>query len=148
MRLSAKTRYGLAALVNMAEGYEADESITVISLSEKLKISKIYLEQVFSLLRSGGIVLSTKGAHGGYRLAKPARDISVFDILSATEASLFEKTDETVPASNEAIEKAMRDTVFDVIDNSLKEVLARISLEDILNQAEKYKTGDNYMYYL
>ena len=148
MRLSTKTRYGLASLVCMAESRAYDESVTVLSLSEKLKISKIYLEQVFSLLRRGGIVTSIKGAHGGYRLARPPREITVCDVLTATETAFFEKTEETADGYGEHIERAMRETVFDALDNSVKSVLSGITLEDIVNQAEKYQSGDNYMYYL
>jgi len=148
MKISAKARYGLAAVVSMAESGGTDESVTVISISERLKISKIYLEQVFSLLRRGDIVISIKGAQGGYRLARPPKDISVFDVLFAIENSLFEKTESTVPDSDVSIEKAMFETVFDVLDGSVKETLGGITLEDIVNQAAKHKGGENYMYYL
>ncbi|MCL2052617.1 MAG: Rrf2 family transcriptional regulator [Lachnospiraceae bacterium] len=148
MRISAKSRYGIAALVSMAREAKSDEAITIISLSEKLKISKIYLEQVFSLLKRGGIVISIKGSQGGYRLAKQAKDITVFEILSAIETSLFEKTEETVSDNNENIEKAMREIVFDVLDKSLNDVLKHISLDDIANRADKYQENDNFMYYL
>jgi Rrf2 family protein len=129
----------------MAEKEQSGERVTIISLSEKLKISKIYLEQVFALLRRGGLVISAKGAQGGYNLARPARLITAYDVLSATETSLFEKTEETV--ADESIEKTLRDTVFDPLDNSLKETLSRITLEDMVNQSAAYADGDYYMYY-
>ena len=65
MRISSKGRYGLAAMVCMAESYGSGACITIISLSERLGISKIYLEQVFSLLKRGGLVLAIKGVQGG-----------------------------------------------------------------------------------
>jgi Rrf2 family protein len=143
MRISVRTRYGLAALICMAEKGEAGERITITSLSEKLHISKIYLEQVFSLLRRSGLVISAKGAQGGYLLSRPAKKITAFDVLSATETSLFEKVDETV--ANESIEKTLRAVVFDPLDASIKETLSRITLEDMVNQAAIYM--DSYMYY-
>jgi len=145
MRISLRTRYGLASLLCMAEKGQTDERVTIISLSEKLKISKIYLEQVFALLRRGGLVISTKGAQGGYLLSRPARNITVFDVLSATETSLFEKAEETV--ADENIEKTLRDTVFEPLDNVLKETLSRITLEDMVNQSAVYTDGEYYMYY-
>ena len=145
MRISLRTRYGLASLLCMAEKAQSEERITIISLSEKLKISKIYLEQVFALLRRGGLVISAKGAQGGYNLARPARHITAYDVLSATETSLFEKAEETV--ADESIEKTLRDTVFDPLDNSLKETLSRITLEDMVNQSAVYMDGEYYMYY-
>ena len=108
MRISAKGRYALAAAISMAENYSNGEYITVISISEKLGISKIYLEQVFSLLKRGGIVISVKGAQGGYQLARVPRDITVFDVLSSVETSLFEQAEETVQEKAPEFEAAMR----------------------------------------
>jgi Rrf2 family protein len=92
MRISARGRYALAATVSMAARYAAGENITVISLSEDLGISKIYLEQVFSLLKKAEVVSSQKGAQGGYRLSRPPQDISALEVLSAADLSLFEET--------------------------------------------------------
>jgi len=143
MKISSKGRYGLAVLASMAKVEGIDKIVTVISLSERLNISKIYLEQVFTLLKRGGLVISVKGAGGGYYLARPPKDIAVFDILSAIECSLFEKVEATIAKSDESLEKAINENVFEVLDNTLKEVLSNISLEDIVN-----KSGESYMYYL
>jgi len=144
MRISVRTRYGLAALLCMAEKGEAGDRVTITSLSEKLQISKIYLEQVFALLRRSGIVISSKGAQGGYLLSRPAKNITAFDVLSATETSLFEKADETV--ASESIEQTLRAAVFDPLDASVKETLSRITLEDMVNHAAVYVGDDYYMY--
>jgi Rrf2 family protein len=80
---------------------------TVIRISEKLGISKIYLEQVFSLLKRGGIVHSVKGAQGGYQLARAPGQISVLAVLAAVELSLFEPAEETVSDKAPDIEAAM-----------------------------------------
>ena len=143
MKISSKGRYGLAVLASMAKVEGIDKIVTVISLSERLNISKIYLEQVFTLLKRGGLVISVKGAGGGYYLARPPKDITVFDILSAIECSLFEKVEATIAKSDESLERAINENVFEVLDNTLKEVLSNISLEDIVN-----KSGESYMYYL
>ena len=52
MKISAKGRYGLAAMSYIAQNYRTGSPITIISIAEKLGISKIYLEQVFSSLVS------------------------------------------------------------------------------------------------
>ena len=58
MRISSKCRYGMAAMISIA--LSDVECVTIISISEKLGISKIYLEQVFSLLKRAGLVNSIK----------------------------------------------------------------------------------------
>jgi len=148
MRISAKGRYALAAMISMAENYESGEYITVISISEKLGISKIYLEQVFSLLKRGGLVNSVKGAQGGYQLSRMPRQITVFDVLSAVELSLFEPAEETVPAKAPEIEAAMRLSAFDPLDNAVKSTLEKITLYDLLSEAEKHKTDHGFMFYI
>ena len=60
MRISAKGRYALASVVHMAQQQHSGESITLVSISERLGISKIYLEQVFSLLKRGELGLKKK----------------------------------------------------------------------------------------
>ena len=108
MRISAKGRYALAAAIYLAQQHHPDEYITVISISERLGISKIYLEQVFSLLKRGRIVNSVKGSQGGYQLAKVPALLTALDVLKAVEASLFEQTDSTVEKKAPEIDGAMR----------------------------------------
>lgn len=148
MRISAKGRYGLAAVISMAQQHPMGETITVISISEKLGISKIYLEQVFSLLKRGDIVTSIKGAQGGYMLTRAPEQISVLDVLAAIETSLFEKTEETVTEKAPAIEAAMRLAAFDVLDIAMKETLEKITISDLMNEAEKHKGGQALMFYI
>jgi Rrf2 family protein len=91
MRISAKSRYALAAVIHMARLWGTGEPVTVPSIAEKLGLSKIYLEQSFALLRRGGLVGASKGAQGGYLLAPAAEEITVFDVLSASELPLWKK---------------------------------------------------------
>ena len=148
MRISAKGRYALAAMISMAENYSNGEYITVISISEKLGISKIYLEQVFSLLKRGGIVNSIKGAQGGYQLARMPEQITVLDVLSAVELSLFEPTEETVQDKAPDIEAAMRLSAFDVLDSTVRNTLGQITLYDLVTEAEKHKADQGFMFYI
>jgi Rrf2 family protein len=148
MRISAKARYGLASAICLAQSYNTGEYITVISLSEKLKISKIYLEQVFALLKRANVVVSTKGKQGGYQLADTPRKITVFDVLSAIEVSLFEKTPNTVLNSSKFIEKTMKIMIFERLDETIKKQLSDVKLEDLVAEAEKQSSQDGYMFYL
>lgn len=145
MKISTKGRYALAAAVCMAQRHGAGEYITVISISEKLGLSKIYLEQVFSLLKRGGIVNSIKGSQGGYQLSRAPEQITLFDILSAAELSLFQPTEETVAKSAPEIEASLR-SAFEQIDGKFKSAMAGITLEDLKTEAENAKGG--FMFYI
>ena len=148
MKVSAKGRYALAAILDIAQQFDSGEYITVLSISERLGISKIYLEQVFSLLKRGGLVVSVKGAQGGYQLSRKPGQITVMDVLSAVELSLFEQTNETVLEKAPEIEAALRLSVFDVLDKSLKDTLSAITLIDILNEVERHKHEHTMMFYI
>lgn len=148
LRISAKGRYALAATISMARDYRRDECTAIITISEKLGISKIYLEQVFALLKRGGIVNSVKGAGGGYQLCRMPEKISVQDVLSAVETSLFEDAEETVAKSAPEIDKVMRRFAFDPLDKAVGDALGNISLADMVAELEKYKSDGGYMYYI
>jgi len=147
MRISAKSRYALAALILMGQTKSLDETVTILSMSERLGISKIYLEQVFSLLRRAKIVVSSKGSQGGYQLARPLEDISVYDILSSIEISLFEVTGKTVEDKAPNIESVLQNDVFCELDRKIPEILKKIKLDSLVTKAAQYG-GNSYMYYL
>lgn len=148
MRISVKGRYALAAMMEMARTPTADKYTTVISISDRLGISKIYLEQVFSLLKKDNLVYSVKGAQGGYHLARMPEEISVFDVLSAVESTLFEKTKETVSEKAPEIDAAMMSCVFDKLDNIVRSSLSKITIQALLSDADNRITDQAIMYYI
>jgi Rrf2 family protein len=148
MRISAKGRYALASTISMAATHITGEYITLISISEKLGISKIYLEQVFALLKRGGIVNSIKGSQGGYQLARMPRQISLYDVLSSVEASIFESVEDTVSDKAPEIEAAMRISAFEKIDEAQKSLMKGISIEQLAEEAAKLKSGGASMFYI
>ncbi len=147
MRISAKGRYGLASMVYMAQLHHTGEYITIIRIAEALDISKIYLEQVFSLLKRAEVVTSIKGAQGGYKLIKEPKETTVFEVLSAIETALFEETEETVPAVA-ALEAAMQKVVFESLSRDIKVSLEKVTLYDLVVETEKQRDADNFMFFI
>jgi Rrf2 family protein len=143
MKISAKARYGLAAMLYMGHRPDRNEKITIVELSENLGISKIFLEQVFAELRRSGLVKSTKGAQGGYSLEKNPKETTAYEILSAIETGIFEKTDSTLPDVNGTIEKT-RSSYFSGIDSALKSFLEKTSLWELCENAKE----ETFMYYI
>ena len=87
MKLSTRGRYGLRALIDLAVNSET-ESVSISSIALRQGISEAYLEQLMEKLKKAGLVVSMRGAQGGYKLARPAEQISVGDILRALEGNL------------------------------------------------------------
>jgi Rrf2 family protein len=148
MRLSVKARYGLGAMIFLAQHYAAKENITVNKMSDSLGISKIYLEQVFSLLRHAELVASAKGAYGGYQLSCAPQKISAYDVLFAIESSLFEKTESTFTESYSEVEEALQVNVFAKLDEKIKETLEGITLADLSSKVKELQSNEGYMYYI
>ncbi|MFR1802770.1 MAG: RrF2 family transcriptional regulator [Faecalispora jeddahensis] len=148
MKISTKGRYALAAAIHMARYYRCGEYITVSSIAENLGISKIYLEQVFSMLKQAGIIFSVKGAQGGYQLARAPVQITALDILACVELSLFKNTQETVAQRAPDIEKALRASAFDLLDQVVRGTLSEITLADLATEVEKNESEHTIMFYI
>ncbi len=87
MKLSTKGRYGLRAIVDLAV-HDEEDAVPIGSIAARQQLSERYLEQLMSKLKNAGLVASVRGAQGGYRLAKDAREITVGDVLRALEGDL------------------------------------------------------------
>src|SRR4051794_23480471 len=98
MIFSSKAEYGVRLMVELgrqspgtAAGGEADHggqptSLKAIADAEGLPLA--YLEQVVARLRKAGLVMSARGAHGGYWLARPAEEIAMDEVVQALEGSI------------------------------------------------------------
>lgn len=145
MKISAKGRYGLAAMTELAVNYSAERPLTTLRISERLGISKIYLEQVFSLLKRAKLVLSMKGSQGGYQLARPPEEITAYDILAAIELTLTETAPE---AAANALGRAMAKTIYAPLDAAIREALSAATLADLVTETEKESHSDTMMFYI
>ena len=85
MRLSARVDYALRAVCELAA---AGEARTVEQLSAAQNISNKYLETILGELRRDGLLRSQRGPEGGYRLARPASQISIADVIRALDGEL------------------------------------------------------------
>lgn len=88
MRISTKGIYALEVMADLAihSGEEKKESLR--NIADRRKLSEKYLERIVVMLKKAGLVVSTRGAYGGYCLGRPAAEITVLDVLEAAEGSL------------------------------------------------------------
>src|SRR5579864_9809473 len=87
MQLSTKGRYAVMAMTDLA-GRPADRATPVAEIAQRQQISQAYLEQLFARLRRRGLVTAHRGPGGGYRLARPADETSVADVVLAVDEPL------------------------------------------------------------
>lgn len=148
MKISAKGRYGLAAMAFLAGVSQESSPTTILKISESLGISKIYLEQVFSLLKHARLVNSSKGSQGGYQLARAPQDITAWDVLSAIELPLTEKPGPATGEAQEDLEQALATCVYDPLDDAVQKALRDVNLCAILDEADRQKSKENIMYFI
>jgi len=87
MKLSTKGRYAVTAMMDLAI-HDVSGPVTLADISKCQGISLSYLEQLFSKLRKDGLVEGVRGPGGGYRLGKPASQISVANIIQSVDESI------------------------------------------------------------
>ena len=89
LKLSTKGRYGLRAMIDLAR-HQDDEARPVMmsDIAKRQELSKKYLHALLTPLKSAGLIRSTRGAKGGYSLARPPMEITLSDILTALEGEL------------------------------------------------------------
>ncbi len=140
MKLSTKGRYGLRALIDLAL-YSENETVSIASIAARQNISESYLEQLIAKLRKAGLVTSVRGAGGGYKLAKPAAEISVGDILRALEGNLDPVE---CPGLNEEVgcggaEFCVTKYVWQRINDSINQTVDEIKLEQLVEESRSVK---------
>jgi len=117
MLFSTKAEYGVRLMVELArrapgapDGGGEPVALNAVAESETLPLS--YLEHLVAKLREAGLVTSVRGAHGGYRLARPASEIAMLDVVQALEGPIapmecfYETREGRVLCSHEADEVA------------------------------------------
>ncbi|WP_411168017.1 RrF2 family transcriptional regulator [Clostridium sp. MB05] len=143
MKISTKGRYGIRALADLAINMNC-ENVSIKTISERQNISERYLEQIFSLLRKGGIIVGRKGAQGGYTLGKNPSELTISEILKVLEGeNIF--IDINDDEENE-LEDFINKSLWKDINCIISKYFSSITLEDLINDYKKSK--DTIIYYI
>lgn len=128
MRLSTKVRYGLRALCHVA--YRGYASAHVIA--EQQAIPSRYLEEIIGELRKAGFVVGKRGPRGGYRLAKPADEIAVSEVIEVLSSGGNNSTGEPQDEITRLVERS--------VDKRFELAVGELSLEELIGEArERYR---------
>ena len=88
---STRGEYGVRFMVALAR-MDHGEPVSLTDIAEAEDLPRAYLEQIIGSLRDAGIIDSARGAHGGYRLARPANEVRMGDVLRALEGPIVPMT--------------------------------------------------------
>ena len=145
MKISTKGRYGMRAMIDLA-AHEGNGPILLRDIAGRQQISERYLEQLILMLKSAGLVKSTRGARGGFALARAANEIRLSEVLRALEGSLVLVECVDDPNTCSRVDSCVTRDVWQEITDAILSILDSKSLKDMVDlQCNKKKEP---MYYI
>lgn len=137
MRITTKGRYGLRAVIVLAS-MEGDKPVPIRYIAEKENLSPEFLEQIFFRLKKAGIIYSTRGAGGGFKLNKEPKDITLLDIMTSVGEDINLSPCETSKDSVcDRIETCKTTALWQKGTEMMRNYFQTITLEDALADCTK-----------
>jgi Rrf2 family cysteine metabolism transcriptional repressor len=130
--VTAKSRY---AVVGMAElSRHSDRPVPISLVAERREIPVQFLEQLFSTLRRAGLLVSQRGVKGGFRLARPAEEITVLEVVQALDGRIGDEAAEAGGIWADGVE-------------ALRRVFAGATIAEVARR-EEAEEGGSGMYFI
>jgi len=133
MKLSAKTEYACLAMLQLAQEHDSGEPVQIRRIADEHGIPSRFLVQILLQLKGANLVASTRGAAGGYRLAKSPHEISIADVIEVMEGEDRPQTNAGKPTPLVGallyLCRELRETQRDRLDE--------MALSDLVDQAAK-----------
>jgi Rrf2 family transcriptional regulator, iron-sulfur cluster assembly transcription factor len=135
MELNTRGRYAVMAMADVAK-HGAGASVPLSAVAERQKLSLDYLEQIFLKLRRAGLVESTRGRLGGYKLGRPGAEITIAEIMSAVD----EETKMTRCSPDETGgciggERCVTHELWHALGENIERFLSGVTLQDVLDRS-------------
>ena len=141
MKLSTRTRYGILAMLELAENY-GKGPLQLKAIARRQELSVKYLEQLMATLKSAGIIRSVRGSKGGYVLARSPGQIRVSDCFSCLEGPVI--TTECVddnsycPRTTDCVAREL----WSEVQNAIMTVLQSVTLQNLVDRKKNNRALD------
>lgn len=143
MRISAKTEYACIAVLELAAQYGTGQPVRIRKIADRHEVPPRFLVQILLQLKGAGLVASTRGAAGGYHLARPPEQVSLGEVMEVIEGGDGEAWRPNASADSPAV-KVLAET-WEEIRSKEREWLRQITFADLLERA---RSQDQQMYYI
>lgn len=132
MELNTKGRYAVMAMADLAK-HGGEQAVPLSMIADRQQLSLAYLEQIFLRLRRAGLVESARGRSGGYRLGRPATEISVAEIMTAVEEQT--RMTRCMEGGGGCIgeERCLTHSLWSALGSQIGSFLAGISLQKVID---------------
>lgn len=148
MKVSTKGIYAIEAMVDLAI-YSKDNVESIKNIAERRSLSEKYLEQIIGALRKAGLIMSTRGAGGGYQLAMSEENITVQQILEAVENNLrpieclYKESDCGIEC-----DKCATRVFWNNLWGKIETVTSNVTLAKIVEESKKVNGNMELEYYI
>lgn len=143
-RLSTKGRYAVRAMYEIAKAYP--NGITLDEISEKQKISRVYLAQILNRLRQARLIRSSRGPGGGYVLRKPPEEINLYDVLEPLEGPVCVASCLDPSEGCDEVDECIAFPIWKKLANYIECILKNVTLADLtkhMSVQEKEKLAES-----
>lgn len=134
MKLPTRVRYGCRAMVTLAL-HQQEGPLALEALAEEQGIPERYLAKIVQDLRRSGLIRSVRGAHGGYRLSKPASGINLLDVYEALEGTFCPVDCLDAPRSCGKTDECVTRGVWEELRAAVVGVMRAKTLDELAKQA-------------
>ena len=131
MRLSTRARYGTRLMLELALNFDKG-TIFLKDIAEREEISEKYLSQLVIPLRASGLISSSRGAHGGYRLAKSPSQITLKEIVQTLEGGINFVECVKNPSVCSRVSKCATRGIWERLDKKISDELTFVNLADLI----------------
>lgn len=128
MKLSVKVDYACRVLAQLARSYGSDQLAHIENLAKQEAVPANYLVQILSELRNGGLISSRRGKQGGYALARPPEEVTLYDIVRLIEGDVLE-----LSASGEGFSGPQVDAVWRGVKDALEQHCRSQTLDQMVS---------------
>jgi len=133
MNISAKTEYACVAVLELAANYGSGGPVPIRAIAEKHGVPPRFLVQILLQLKAAGLVESTRGAAGGYRLARPPGEVSLGQVMEVIGGSTSAVREPNASAESPAVKVLMR--AWQDVADEVGEMLAGITFAELVERA-------------
>ena len=133
MKLSTRARYAIRVLLDVSQAKNTERPTQLNEVADRTGISRRYLDQIVMPLKSASLLIGTKGRHGGYRLARPAAEIKLVDIVEAAIGTVNLVECVSAPQVCARSADCSARLIYRLMSASLRTVLSDYTLEDLGN---------------
>jgi Rrf2 family protein len=136
LRLTKKADYGLMALKYLAEQVDSGAQ-SAKDIAEAYHIPPQLLAKILQTLTRAGLLVSHAGTHGGYALARPAREINAFDVIRAIDGPLFITSCITIHGNCDLAGHCTIKEPLRKVNDSITELLSKLLISDLVDPTDQ-----------